>query len=163
MSPAVPPVQILAVPVDDLLTGGFWIDVHASQQEVACSSIPGKDNLVTIEMNEANESGLSGWATLYGVSEESQLVIYLNPGTEEAKPVQIREMKCTPEVLDPGNFGEALGPKRYNLEFLIHGFSSTLFGAPFGDLVTGELAIVPGTLTGRVLALACGEIPSKSP
>ena len=155
----------LDVPTDDLLKGGFSIDVHASQQEIACGSIPGTDNLVTFEMNEANESGLSGWATLYGGSEESQIVmvIYLNPGTRKVKTVQIREMKCTQEFLDPANFGAALekAPKRQNLEVLIHGFSSTTFYAPFDDLVKGDLAVVPGPPTGHVTALGCGDIPSK--
>ena len=154
-------VADLAVPTDDLLTGGFWIDVHSSSnEEVACSAIPGADRLVTFQVNAANESGVSGWATIYEDADKSRVVVYLNPGESEPRPLQIREMTCAPELLDAEDMGAALGERRHNLGFLIEGLSRSKLGVAFDDFFVGDLAIIPGTPTGRVTALGCGEVPS---
>ena len=154
-------VADLPVPTDDLLTGGFWIDVHSSSnQEVACSAIPSADRLVTFQVNEANESGVSGWATIYEDEGKSRVVVYLNPGESEPRPLQIREMTCAPDLLDAADMGASLGERRHNLGFLIEGLSRSKLGVAFDDFFVGDLAIIPGTPTGRVTALGCGEVPS---
>ena len=154
-------VADLDVPTDDLLTGGFWIDVHSSSnQEVACSAIPSADRLVTFQVNEANESGVSGWATIYEDEGKSRVVVYLNPGESEPRPLQIREMTCAPDLLDAADMGASLGERRHNLGFLIEGLSRSKLGVAFDDFFVGDLAIIPGTPTGRITALGCGEVPS---
>ena len=153
----------LDVPTDDLLTGGSWIDIHSSSNvEVACIAIPGADRLVTFQVNEANESGVSGWATIYEDEDEgkSRVVVYLNPGESEPRPLQLREMTCAPELLDAEDMGASLGERRHNLGFLIEGLSRSKLGVAFDDMLVGDLAIIPGTPTGRITALACGEVPS---
>ena len=154
-------VAELPVATDDLLTGGFWIDVHTSTNEVACIAIPGADRLVTFQVNEANESGVSGWATLYEDEDKSRVVVYLNPGESEPRPLQLREMTCAPELLDAEDMGASLGERRHNLGFLIEGLSRSKLGVAFDDMFVGDLAIIPGTPTGRITALACGEVPSR--
>ena len=151
----------LDVPTDDLLTGGSWIDIHSSSNvEVACIAIPGADRLVTFQVNEANESGVSGWATIYEDEDKSRVVVYLNPGESEPRPLQLREMTCAPELLDAEDMGASLGERRHNLGFLIEGLSRSKLGVAFDDMLVGDLAIIPGTPTGRITALACGEVPS---
>ena len=153
----------LPVATDDLLTGGSWIDIHSSSNvEVACIAIPGADRLVTFQVNEANESGVSGWATIYEDEDEgkSRVVVYLNPGESEPRPLQLREMTCAPELLDAEDMGASLGERRHNLGFLIEGLSRSKLGVAFDDMLVGDLAIIPGTPTGRITALACGEVPS---
>lgn len=86
---------------------------------------------VTVELQEQNDSGQSGEATLTPEGEQTRVALQLENPPSEPQPVHIHEGTC--EELNP--------TPAHPLENLTDGASETLVDVPLSELQAGEFAI----------------------
>ena len=86
-----------------------------------CGNIPVAADSLTIMLNELNDSGQSGWATLTAVGDQTQVVLSISSGNLETELVHIHSGQC----------GDALGA----------GTSVSTVEVPLNSLRTGDFAI----------------------
>ena len=141
------------VTLESLLVGNLAINAHSEEDATnltACGNIPIAGSYVTIDLNELNDSGQSGWATLTSRGNDLEVVSHLHEGTMTSGAVHIHEGQC-----------DSLGGVANPLSSFVDRTSSTLIaGLSLDGLMTGGFAINahnadnPGTFT------ACGNIPA---
>jgi hypothetical protein len=91
------------VSLGSLLTGGFAINSHNADDAsiyTACGNTPADEDTLTIALNEENDSGQSGLATLTTQGENTEVVLTLSEGTMESSAVHIHSGQCGPELGD---------------------------------------------------------------
>ena len=143
------------VSLESLLTGGFAINAHNSTDPsvyTACGNIPGKADTITIALNEDNDSGQSGWATLTARGDDTEVVLSLSEGAMVSELVQIHSGACGPD----------LGGVEHSLTNFTDGRSMTLLeGVSFKSLFTGNFAINAHNSQDPSVYTACGNIPAS--
>ena len=143
------------VSLEGLLTGGFAINAHNSTDPsvyTACGNIPGKVDTVTIALNEDNDSGQSGWATLTARGDDTEVVLSLSEGAMVTELVHIHSGGCGPD----------LGGIEHSLTNFADGRSMTLLeGVSFKSLFTGNFAINAHNPQDHSVYAACGNIPAS--
>ena len=140
-----------------LKTGGFAINSHEADNDgnyTSCVDIPDEDDTVTFALDEQNDSGHSGWATLTARDRMTEIVLHLAPGDLGTELVHIHNGQC----------GDDLGGVLGGLTSFVNGSgaSVTTANATLASLQSGGFAINsheagnPGTYT------ACGNIPASA-
>lgn len=125
-----------------------------AQQEPAreAEATPADQAPVTVELQEQNDSGKSGQATLTPDGQQTRVALELENPPSTPQPVHIHEGTC--EELNP--------VPEFPLENLTDGTSETVVDVPLSDLQEGEFAInahaSPDDLETYV---ACGDITSE--
>ena len=101
-----------------------------------CGNIPVAADSLTIMLNELNDSGQSGWATLTAVGDQTQVVLSISSGNLETELVHIHSGQC----------GDALSTVEVPLnslrtDFAGAGTSVSTVEVPLNSLRTGDFAI----------------------
>jgi YVTN family beta-propeller protein len=114
--------------------------------------VQGPPDLVTFSLDEENNSGQSGQATLTGQNGQTEVVLVLSPGTLESELVHIHTGQC----------GPSLGGIVFPLTSFVDGSgeSVTTVDAPLGSLLTGDFAINTHQQGQPSVFTACGNIPA---
>ena len=145
------------VSLDFLLTGDFAINSHSAQTGsiyTACGNIPAEGDTLTIALDEQNDSGQSGWATLSDRGADTEVVLSLSTGTMETKSVHIHTGQC----------GDALGGVSKGLTSFIDGSGASITlveGVSLDSLLTGDFAINSHNAQTGSIYTSCGHIPAS--
>lgn len=123
--------QGLAVAVTATVLGLSGCGGDEEEPAVSTDVAPTEQEAVTVELQEQNDSGQSGEATLTPDGEQTRVVLDLENPPSVPQPVHIHEGTC--EELDP--------TPRYPLENLTDGTSETVVDVPLSELQAGEFAI----------------------
>ena len=109
------------------------------------------DVSLQIALNEQNDSGQSGWATLTAQGEQTVVVLDLSAGTVETEAVHIHEGAC----------GDALGSVVHPLKSFVdgNGGSVTRVDASLDTLQSGGFAINSHKKGEPAVYTSCGNIP----
>ena len=140
-----------------LRSGDFAINSHKKGEPgvyTTCGNIPTTADSLTIALNEQNDSGQSGWATLTAKGDQTEVVLNISGGTLETELVHIHSGQC----------GETLGGVVHPLTSFADGagVSVTTVDAVLSSLRSGDFAInshkkgEPGVYT------TCGNIPTTA-
>ena len=145
------------VSLDSLLTGDFAINAHNIDDGsvyTACGNLPSKGDTLTIALDEQNDSGQSGWATLIDRGNDTEVVLSLSTGAMETRSVHIHSGQC----------GASLGGVVHGLTSFVGGAggSTTLLeGVSLDSLLTGDFAINAHNAETGSIYTACGNIPDE--
>ena len=125
--------------------------IEQEEPAVSGEATPAEQEPVTVELEEQNDSGQSGEATLTPEGEQTRVALQVENPPSVPQPVHIHDGTC--EELDP--------TPKYPLENLTDGTSETVVDVPLSELQAGEFAINahaseadPGTY------VSCGAVPS---
>ena len=141
--------------LSSLRNGDFAINSHKKGEPgvyTSCGNIPTAAESVTIALNELNDSGQSGWATLTARGAQTEVVLNISGGALETELVHIHSGQC----------GDTLGGVVHPLTSFVDGagVSLTTMDAMLSSLRNGDFAInshkkgEPGVYT------SCGNIPT---
>ena len=162
-------VSTVPVSLDSLQSGEFAINSHINEYtrrrslfpiysdsenleggtavSTSCGNIPVETDSITFTLEEQNNSGQSGWATLIARGNQTEVVLDFSLGALQTEEAYILEGPC-------GN--ESPGRIAYPLTSLVGGggagSSITTLDVPLSSLQTGEFAIsshADGSETGR--------------
>jgi hypothetical protein len=132
----------------------FWLSLlTASLLALAAFAPAAAQESVTIDLDELNDSGQSGTATLTEENGQTRVVIDINAPEEEdiEQPAHIHAGTC-----------DDLGGVEYPLDNVVDGSSETVVDVSLEDLMSGVYAVnvhlstdEPGTW------VACGNIPTQ--
>jgi hypothetical protein len=115
----------------------------------ACGGDGGGDGSIKVELEERNDSGISGEATLTPEGQGTRVVIELNTGQGSAHPAHIHEQAC--ENIDPTPSDP--------LNDVVDGRSDTIVDVTLDHLRSSPHAInVHHSLAGFEQYLACGSV-----
>lgn len=118
---------------------------------VSGEATPTEQESVTVELQEQNDSGQTGQATLTSEGEQTRVALQLEDPPSAPQPVHIHEGTC--EELDP--------TPAHPLENLTDGASETVVDVPLSELQTGEFAInAHASEADAKTYVACGAVPS---
>jgi plastocyanin len=110
-------------------------------------------DVVAIALNEQNDSGQNGIATLTAQGDDTEVVLSLSEGTMETSAVHIHNGQC-----GPGDLGGVVHP----LTNITNGTSATLLeGVSLEGLRTGDFAINTHNADDPSVYTACGNIPAS--
>lgn len=123
--------QSLAVAVTATVLGLSGCGGDEEEPAVSTEATPAEQEAVTVELQEQNDSGQSGQATLTPEGEQTRVVLDLENPPSVPQPVHIHEGTC--DELDP--------TPRYPLENLSDGTSETVVDVPLSDLQGADFAI----------------------
>jgi YVTN family beta-propeller protein len=117
------------------------------------SAVEGQPSLVTFSLNEENNSGQSGQATLTGQNGQTEVVLTLSSGNLETELAHIHTGQC----------GPSLGGIVFPLTSFVDGSgeSVTTVDAPLVSLLTGDFAINTHQQGQPSVFTACGDIPAN--
>jgi len=143
------------VSLDSLLNGDFAINAHYTDDPrvyTACGNIPAQGDFITIALEEQNDSGASGWATLIARDDDTEVVLFLTQGVMVSSPVHIHLGPC-------GN--ETLGPVIHPLTSFSNGDSVSLVeDVTLDSLLTGDFSVNAHYINDATIYTACGNIPT---
>ncbi len=121
----------LDVPLAQLLTGGFAINVHQSAADigkyVACGGIP-QGSVVT--MNDGRDASQPGTAVLLSNGTKTDVYVFIKPLVGAVQPAHIHAGACP-----------VPGDVKYPLTDVTNGKSKTTVDAPLASLTAGGFAI----------------------
>ena len=146
------------VSLDSVLTGDFAINAHNIDDPsvyTACGNLPSNGDTFTIALDEQNDSGQSGWATLTDRGDDTEVVLSLSTGAMETRSVHIHSGQC----------GASLGGVVHGLTSFVGGAggSSTLLeGVSLDSLLNGDFAINAHNAETGSIYTACGNIPART-
>ena len=127
-------VTVIDAALTSLKGGANAINVHLSGDEigtyVACGDIPGKGSSVTIALDELNDSGQTGAATLIASGGQTTVVVSIAAGAAAAQPIHIHAGTC-----------DTLGGVEFPLTAVAAGVSMTVVDSSLQALLDGEFAI----------------------
>ena len=149
-------VTTVDVPLSSLRTGDFAVNSHQKGEPgvyTSCGNIPTEAEALTIGLDAEKDSGQSGWATLTDRGDNTDVVLYITPGSLETELVHIHSGRCGVDTL---------GGVEHGLTSFIDGsgVSATTVNVPLSGLRTGDFAVnshkkgEPGVYT------SCGNIPA---
>jgi hypothetical protein len=144
-------VTTISVPLNSLLTGGFAINLHhvdTASIWTACGDLPASDAFVTIALEEENESGQTGVATLMARGNVTDVALVATHGISRANHIHT------------GNCGPTLGGVTHGLTNMAEGLSITTVDATLSSLRTGGFAINLHNAQTASIYTACGDIPA---
>ena len=143
---------VVDVALEDLLTGGFAINLHDTDDAsiyTACGDIPTAGTFVSFPLEEQNDSGQTGTATLIARGEQTDVVLLATEGISSANHIH------TGTCAD-------LGGVEYPLTNMEDGRSITTIEATLESLGTGGFAINLHDSDDASIYTACGDIPSAA-
>ena len=148
-------ITMVDAPLAALQNGNFAINAHqASDPSVytACGNIPTPADSLTLALDELNDSGQSGWATLATRGEQTDVVLRLSEGTMTTEAVHIHTGQC----------GDTLGGVEHALLNFVGGAggSVTTIDATLASLRDGDHAINAHQAGDPSVYTACGDVPS---
>jgi len=116
------------------------------------SEIQASPNSVTFDLNQENDSGQSGRATLTSRNGQTEVVLNLTPGALESELVHIHSGQC----------GDSLGGVVHSLTSFADGagVSVTIVNAPLSSFLTGDFAVNTHKKGESSVYTACGNIPA---
>ena len=150
------------VPLADLRSGRFAIDSHQQgnpKTYTTCGHIPVEADALTIDLDEQNESGRSGKATLTARGDRTEVVLSISPGALETEAVHIHGDQRDGSPESCGN--ETPGSVVYPLTSFVDGFSVSTVDVSLTDLRTGSFAINSHQKGNPSLYAVCGHIPAE--
>ena len=142
------------VTLDSLMNGDFAINSHNSDDPsiyTACTDIPKLSDSMTVPLDEQNDSGQSGWATVTSRGDDTEVVLWISPGTMETEAVHIHAGAC----------GTDLGGVARSLTSFVggSGTSATLVaGVTLSDLNAGTFAINSHNSDDPSVYTTCGSV-----
>ena len=142
------------VSIDSLMNGDFAINSHNSDDAsiyTACSDIPSLADSMTVALDEQNDSGQSGWATLTARGDDTEVVLSISAGNMETTAVHIHTGQC----------GADLGGVAHGLTSFVggSGVSATLLsGVSLSELASGTFAINSHNSSDASVYTTCGSI-----
>ena len=150
-------VTTVDVSLSSLRTGDFAVNSHKKGEPgvyTACGNIPTEAEALTIALEEQKASGQSGWASLTARGDQTDVVLYITPGSLQTELVHIHSGQCGVDTL---------GGIEYDLTSFVDGsgVSATTVDVPLSSLRTGDFAVnshkkgEPGVYT------SCGNIPAE--
>lgn len=143
----------LDVPLAQLLTGGFAINVHLSAADigkyVACGVIP-QGNLIT--MGAGRDGSQPGAAVLTAQGSKTQVDLFIKPLAGADQPAHIHVGTCP-----------VPGAVKYPLTDVVDGKSTTVVDAKLADLLAGGFAINAHLSKADIgKYVACGDIKTTA-
>lgn len=141
-------LTLVPATLDSLMTGSFAINLHKAgdlKTYTACADIPKKVNAVTVKLNELNNSGQSGIATLVAQGLKAEVILYATAGLSQANHVHTGD--CV-----------TLGGVKYPLNDMKDGWSVTQVAATLADLTAGGMAINLHNAGNAAVYTSCGNI-----
>ena len=142
-------VTTVDVPLANLRTGDFAINSHKEDEAAvytACGNIPTEADALTIDLEQQNNSGQSGRATLTARGGQTEVVLSVPPGRTQSELAHIHSGECGNDTLgDVVHSLMNIGPP---------GSSVPTVDVSLSDLRTGDFAInshkigEPGVLQG---------------
>jgi hypothetical protein len=146
------------VPLSSLRTGDFAVNSHQKGEPgvyTSCGNIPTEAEALTIALDAEKASGQSGWASLTARGDQTDVVLYITPGSLQTELVHIHSGQCGVDTL---------GGIEYDLTSFVDGsgVSVTTVDVPLSGLRTGDFAVnshkkgEPGVYT------SCGNIPAEA-
>jgi len=150
------------VSLESLLTGNLAINTHDSQDPsifTSCGNIVRPDDgdantgesSVSFALNEENNSGQSGQATITAHGDDTQVILNLtSAGTTRSSAAHIHAGQCGLTILSDVEYG---------LSNLVNGTSTTLLkGVTLESLLAGNLAINTHDSQDASISTSCGNI-----
>lgn len=121
--------------LEDLLTGGFSINLHKSVPDIAtytaCGDIPARDNQITFDIAGVKGSKQTGYATLVGGGDKTWVNVSVTPGAgTAAQPAHLHTGGCT-----------APGPVVHALSNVVSGRSISIVEGSLGGIQGTELSL----------------------
>jgi plastocyanin len=149
-------VTTVEVELDSLRNGDFAINTHQAGDSsvfTSCGNIPTQAEAVTLALNEENNSGQSGVATLTAQGTRMQAVLHLSPGNLETELVHIHSGQC----------GDSLGDVVHPLTSFTGGAgpSVTTIDVPLNSVQTGNFAVNTHQAGDPAVYTSCGNIPEN--
>jgi plastocyanin len=146
-------VTTIEVDLASLRNGDFAINSHQAGDPAvytSCGNIPTQTEAVTLALNEENDSGQSGVATLTAQGSQMQAVLHLSSGNLESELVHIHSGQC----------GDSLGDVVHPLTSFTDGagVSVTTINALLGSVQTGDFAINSHQAGDPAVYTSCGNI-----
>ncbi len=144
--------------LNSLRNGDFAVNSHKKGEPpvyTTCGNIPTTAESVTIALNELNDSGQSGFATLTGRGEQTEVVLNISAGTLETELVHIHSGQC----------GDNLGGVVHPLTSFADGAgaSVTMVEATLDSLRNGDFAVNSHKKGEPPVYTTCGNIPGAEP
>ena len=140
-----------------LRTGDFAINSHKKGEPAVyttCGNIPTEAEALTIRLDEQNDSGQGGWATLTARGSNTEVVVSVSPGRLSSELIHIHSGSC-------GN--DTLGGVVHGLTNIAGGASVTSVGATLASLRTGGFAINSHKKGEPAVYTTCGNVPAGQP
>ena len=111
-------------------------------------------NLLTLVLNEDNDSGQTGWANLTAKGDQTEVILLLSPGDLETESAHIHSGRC----------GDALGGVAHPLTSFVDGagFSITTLEVEMASLLNGDFAINTHKKGEGSVYTNCGNIPADA-
>ena len=148
---------VVDVSLATLRQGLSAINVHKSAAEVsvyvACGGIPAAGSTVTVSLNEENDSGQSGFATLQPSGDSTVVTLSVSSGLKGiSQPIHIHDGSC-----------DTLGGVAYALTGVLDGRSVTIVDTAIDNVLDGGFAINLHQSQALVsVYTACGDLPDAS-
>jgi hypothetical protein len=128
-----------------------WISLIAAGLLTIAMIAPASAQIFSVPLDEVDESGVEGGASVRGVEGGVEIRIYITDGdTDGVHPVHIHEGRCND-----------LGDVAYPLEDIVDGESETTLDISLGDILTGEYAINAHLSEDEMgVNVMCGNLPA---
>ena len=142
--------------MSSLRTGDFAINSHQKGNPAVyttCGNIPTEADSITLALDEQNDSGQSGFATLTARGSQTEVVLNLSSANVMSELVHIHSGRC-------GN--DTLGPVALGLTKIAGGASASTLDATLASLRVGDLAINSHQAGAPANYTTCGTIPAGS-
>ena len=105
-------------------------------------------------LDEMNDSGQSGWATLTGRGGDTEVVLSLPGATMSSNLVHVHSGQC----------GDSLGGVAHGLTNIVDGISVILAeGVSLDSILTGAFAVNAHNADDPSIYTACGNLPAREP
>lgn len=119
---------------------------------LACGGQGATDDVVTVTMNELNQSGQSGTATLTARGSDTEIVVTLSAGAMQSGAIHVHSGQC----------GDNLGGVEHPLtKFSGESSTTTLAGVSLSSLLNGDRAINAHKADDASVYTACANIPNS--
>jgi plastocyanin len=112
-------------------------------------------DLLTVSLNQDNDSGQDGWANLTAKGDQTEVILLLPPGDLETELAHIHSGRCGEETL-----GEVVHPLTSFVDGA--GFSVSTLDVTMSNLLTGDFAINTHSSDDPGVYTSCGNIPVDS-
>ena len=146
-------VTTVGASLASLRTGDFAINSHKSGEPAVyttCGNIPTKADSISIRLEEQNDSGQGGRATLTARGAKTEVVLSVSPGRLSSRLVHIHTGSCG---------ADTLGGVAHGLANIAGGASVTTVDTSLASLRTGDFAINSHKKGEPAVYTTCGNVP----
>ncbi len=140
--------------LDSLRSGNFAINSHKKGEPAVyttCGNLPTEADALTVRLDEQNDSGQGGWATLAARGSKTEVVLSVSPGRLSSELVHIHSGSCG---------ADTLGGVVHGLTSIAGGASTTTVDATLASLRTGDFAINSHRKGQPAIYTTCGNVPA---